>query len=93
MSIQGKHPQTKEEKRKGKKKSKPPRRRRNITDATSRRICTPRIVTDESEFKRSMCKMFRENKREKNVQRSKGKIRNYKAKKEGMVNLKKEPSF
>lgn len=40
-----------------------------------------------------MCKMFRENKREKNVQRSKGKIRNHKAKKDGMVNLKKEPLF
>ena len=91
MSIQGKHSQRRRSERE--KKSKPPRRRRNLTDATSRRICTPRIVTDESEFKRSMCKMFRENKREKNVQRSKGKIRNSKAKKEGMVNLKKEPSF
>ena len=29
--------------------------------------------------------MFRENKREKNVQRNKGKIRNHKAKKDGMV--------
>lgn len=37
--------------------------------------------------------MFRENKREKNVQRSKGKIRNHKAKKDGMVNLKKKPLF
>lgn len=53
----------------------------------------PRTVTEKSEFKRSMFKMFRENKWEKNVQRSKGKIRNHKAKKDGMVNLKKEPSF
>lgn len=90
MSIQGKHPQTKEEKRKEKEAN---QRRRNATDATGRRVCTPRIVTEESEFKRSMCKMFRENKREKNVQRNKGKIRNHKAKKDGMVNLKKEPLF
>ena len=40
----------------------------------------PRTVTEESEFKRSMFKMFRENKWEKNVQRSKGKIRNHRQK-------------
>lgn len=40
--------------------NKPPWRKKEAADAANGRICAPRIVVKESEFKRSMFTMFRE---------------------------------